>query len=1191
MPHVAYRTLDRILYERQQERRRREAAEQLRQLRRAFESSGLSEREFRTRLALERFRQVERRPLPARPALPEAEAARRLYEAAGAPAVPDAGERVRLAQQLGGVPPGQRQFVSSGAPLFLTREVPGMRRAREALARVTTPVGRALGALGGVGLGAFELALSPQPEPPAAARVHLAERAEAGGRIGEAVGAAASAIVPVEVWEVALEFVPGIGVVPGAASALRSALREAGFELTEAGARRFFGSEAGRNFVRRLASEAGFVRLGEEGLELAGAAAPPGGPPQTLAVPPGIEPIRSLERRYEGAVRLELDQAEDALEDIAREAARSGLRLSKSRTPDDEAIIAALDFPGTIDDAVQSLGLTPAQESVARRLRALLDEETAAMQREIPGFTPREHYFPHEFRTRKPPAPLSLRGRAVGAKPGFMRRRRLEGTLLEILDTRPDLDLVSWDPVEIVLRRKYRGVIYRKQRVLLDELKRVGLAKRASDIPAEQRHLWRTPENLVPFQPRPVPGRPDVFTEPWLVPVDVAKRLENHFGRSAFARALPLRALRDLVQSAKFIKTFGGLFQHIDYSLRTLALGTRYRDPAFGGVVVRALARGFVPGLHRRMLRWELRGTDQSARIRRALVQQGLSTEAGLGFIAREFQDFAGEFWLFRLPIVGRVLEALGSRTYRNAHREYLLGSGERIVRHLMDQGATLEEAAARVAQQMNETFSSLPQWQSVFNDPTVRDAMRLLLFSVQENESWLRIPVKQRGFFVALLANTIVLANLINLMATGRPLSRDAYLPWRPDEDSPTRITFNTRFLRPEIGVGPQGRKLYLDLLGQADTPMRLLLNPAFALQSRLGQLPSAAVQQLQSRTFFGGERLETPRERLEFVGKEFGLPIAVAALGQEAEAIGASGVAAQAAGVNISAEPRAVARNRVGREETGVPYDEMTRQQKLDFRKRHPELFAEVEDLPEGSPLRRANELDREREQRMSKLGEQLRAGEITRAEYREQRERIWSEYILRREELGLEPSEPKTLEERALAIRADWFRRAREESPAGVITQLGDVEEAARAEVERQLGKEGVRALDDALMASADPVEREFLRDRRAIRESGYWDAADVVIRALGRRRGWSFRTYSEFEEALRREAQRRGVRAEDTPIYREVQRLITTGRINFRRRRPDIDALLVIWGYAQTPRTEEAAAIAGERLGLALPVASR
>lgn len=615
---------------------------------------------------------------------------------------------------------------------------------------------------------------------------------------------------------------------------------------------------------------------------------------------------RTLIRRYEGEVALERDLYGQELIQARRQAGKAPQYFSATESPQSADIIQVIDYPGPIEEAIAKIGLPPEAAETARTLRQILDQETAKMKAMIPGFEGRQWYYPHEYVPVTEKVAVGRgggRGR-FGAKPGFTRQRKLEGTILDNLAERPDLTLKTWDAIETVERRVYRGIIYRQQTVMLQNLKRTGLALPASEVVEES---WRVPKIGPAFESKPVPGKPDVYTQPWAVPRDIAKALEDHFGTSAFNANVPLRVMREAIATAKFVKVLGGLFQNIDYSTRTLGYATKYRDIAMIGEVPKALARAYVPGLDARVRALELKDP-----IIRALYRHGLNREAGLGFVGPEYERIAGELTIYKIPILGKAAKAFGSGTFRNAHNSFVTGLGRRVTQNYMKGGLSLDEAAAKAALNINESFSSLPNWQSAFRNPTTRDFMRTFVFSMAEQESWIRMPFRQKTLLVSILFDVVAAANILNYAWHGEFLPASAYKPFEnipgvdydPTKEGPKMLGYNTGFLRAELPyAGPLGRKEYLDLLGQADTPIRILADPEFAAVTRLGQLPSAVMQAYKGEETFGEKKIEGLPGWGKFAAKQVA-PIPATSVFEESQRIGTVGALLQAAGLNVSAE-----------------------------------------------------------------------------------------------------------------------------------------------------------------------------------------------------------------------------------------------------------------------------------------------
>lgn len=107
---------------------------------------------------------------------------------------------------------------------------------------------------------------------------------------------------------------------------------------------------------------------------------------------------------------------------------------------------------------------------------------------------------------------------------------------------------------------------------------------------------------------------------------------------------------------------------------------------------------------------------------------------------------------------------------------------------------------------------------------------------------------------------------------------------------------------------------------------------------------------------------------------------------------------------------------------------------------------------------------------------------------------------------------------------------------------------------------------------------------------IEKSPYDDVPDRAVKYLAEQRGWEYDSYDEFLEALTTTATAKGGRVEDTVIYKDVQSTIATGRLRLREKDPRLDAYIVLIEGAK-PRTAAAAAIVFEEQGIRVPVAER
>lgn len=607
--------------------------------------------------------------------------------------------------------------------------------------------------------------------------------------------------------------------------------------------------------------------------------------------------------------------------------------------------------------------INPRAQPLVDRLRAALDDEMATMLEVDPNFRSQalEDYFPHLFKKVEADPRVNVGGRPRGSttRPGFTFSRRQEGSFSDVLARRPDLEPVVKNPVDMVWLRISEGVKYRAAIRMRDRLEGAGLAVPKSQAPDD----WVVPDaaifrgnnrislkNLEGTTPEEMAirmreraadleakaGALDVsdldlvggrtVREDLAVAPEHAKFFNDYFSKSWFSKNPIANAARTGVASAKMLKVFGGLFQHFDYTTRQMA-GVGMDIPGLNARGIkatgRAWARGFVPSLDAKMAKMDLADP-----VRRRLIQEGLQLEGGLDIVEREFRDLMTEpGFLARSGVTENIaakrvkgaVDFISSGAYLKAHREHIMSYAEQLTKNHMKAGDTLEIAAAKAIRQANENFSSLPRWQSIFHDATTRDAMRTALFSPNEAESWVRNffrpftgpnRLQAARFYAGIIGTTAMWANILHFIAEGEPLPLDRYNPVSDSGSMGMPIGYNTRFLRPNAPwKGPLGQDNYIDILGQADTPVRWALDPVFGTQSRLGQLPRLAVdtaplltgQQVRN---FSGEPITGVEEGALYAAEQVA-PLPAQAFMSERGKLGDVGSGVQAAGINISSQP----------------------------------------------------------------------------------------------------------------------------------------------------------------------------------------------------------------------------------------------------------------------------------------------
>jgi hypothetical protein len=571
------------------------------------------------------------------------------------------------------------------------------------------------------------------------------------------------------------------------------------------------------------------------------------------------------------------------------------------------------------------------QQPFVQSLYDRLDRTTARLLNADPEFASIAllDYFPHLFNPTKPRARRTL-GKPKGfvTKPGFKRERTLKGTLGEILTDRPDLDLVSWDPVDFVTRHEAAADNYIASLEAIRSGKAANMILPANQAPAD----WVRPD-FAPFRLRQT-------LQNHVMEPKFAQTMEQMFGKSAFDEHGILKAAKQARTVGFAVKVFGGLFQQVDFMWRSLGLGVseaaRGRLPQAGKAVAawpRAMARSISPSLDDAATRRALKDPKM-----RALLDAGHAGGYDPSFSETALRDVAAE--LGPIPGIRRVLQTVTSDWYGRFHGAILDETGLVMLEKNLRKGLPLEEAARRAVEENNVFFSSIPAWQSVWKSATVRDAMKFPFFATGELEGWFRLPVQAPAGFAGMMATTVAVAEMMNLAFTGRPLSLSQLTPFRRERDGvkPSKVLtgdipfvdFNTGFLRPELPwKGPKGRTLYLDLLGQADTPIRWALDPGFAAQTRLGQLPRMvldlmAISRGEPPAF--GERVEGMGDAGKWLVNQAS-PISVSGFaGTERGRIGLVGAGTQTAGFNVSAEPLFELLGRRFEEATGETFNRET-------------------------------------------------------------------------------------------------------------------------------------------------------------------------------------------------------------------------------------------------------------------------
>ena len=591
------------------------------------------------------------------------------------------------------------------------------------------------------------------------------------------------------------------------------------------------------------------------------------------------------------------------------------------------------------------------------------------------------HYFPHIWKQPGQVLGIGMGKGRLGAQPHFA-KLRWDASLDTMLDA--GYDLATWNPFELLALRRMAGIEYRESVVMLNRLRRNGLAVPASEMPAKG---WRVPQGVGPaFGGRPIvtpDGTTVIASAPWAVPNHVANFMEHFFAKVPHVDFL--RDIRKWGDRAKRIKLFASYFQHADFFLRAVGVafsptGIWKKAPLKLPSLAKTLLHvNFSPGarndLQKRLLSNAPIYKDFDITYR-MLIQQGWGVHGDLSLLERGINTLISDPNISK-GLSGRALQngrkiqqffetGLFDGVYRETQRWSLENFIIPWVRRT-NPGANARQVAAQSAEIANIMFSTQGVWQTALKNPMLAQMTRTLMFSAHENEALLRGAFRAlsrthpsagifREWYLGMFLGLGTIANVINVSATGKILPWSSYNPIKINDPYASfyskklgGIGYNDRFLSPQLPFikGRNGEPVYLDLVGQMDTIFRWAFNAPEALAGRYNVLPRAIRNQQLGTNFFGQE-LKTPINRLVQGVLDVGTPIsamsAVEILRQQTPAlqdaipetestIGPIGLGLQAiTGVNIRGSKTGSMLNRISEEifkseqfPEGVGYNEL--------------------------------------------------------------------------------------------------------------------------------------------------------------------------------------------------------------------------------------------------------------------------
>jgi len=474
----------------------------------------------------------------------------------------------------------------------------------------------------------------------------------------------------------------------------------------------------------------------------------------------------------------------------------------------------------------------------------------------------------------------------------------------------------TWNPLAMMAERRLAGMEYRESVVLMNRLHKEGLARTSDEVLGSTG--WRVPRIGPTFQGRPAPtpissvrgGGDQALTGAIFVPNRVANILERVY---APTMSDTMRKIRWFSNGFKGAKLAGSLFQHVDMTTRAvgsgltptgLARGAPLRYPSlFKDIVTTQASRKARANMERQLLSNERVHKDFDLTYR-MLVEEGLNLQADTSIIQREFLNFLGEEpkRIFPIQKLKDLNDWWQSGLFDGVYRSTQKWSLENFIIPQIRRtrpDATARQVAAEAAEAANIIFSTPGRWQTIINDPALRTFMENVFFSINENESLLRLGARAIGTsaggglareqVLGTLAAMAVIGNGINFAATGSPLPKEAYFPI--DLQNPYAMFgfgYQNKFLSPIFpGItGSAGQAIHVDIMGQMDTPFRIA-DPFAFIGARVNVPYRAIINQITGESF-GGQQLDTPLKRITQLALDLFGPIgATSGLGAVTEQV----------------------------------------------------------------------------------------------------------------------------------------------------------------------------------------------------------------------------------------------------------------------------------------------------------------
>ena len=377
---------------------------------------------------------------------------------------------------------------------------------------------------------------------------------------------------------------------------------------------------------------------------------------------------------------------------------------------------------------------------------------------------------------------VKARGKGLGWPPEFAKPRR-NATFDEMLNA--GYEPLSWNPYEQFRIGTLQSMRYRQQIILVNRLKKLGLAQSYGAADMTPIDGWRVPRVGPAFEGKARVRQNEAgetlgySINRWVVPNEVATRLENLYGRVPDPGEIMGVNVMKVIDAITFLpkraKLFLSFFQQTDFLTRSFAgtwtkmvddlqYGVKAGDPKAALASVKHLATwpksakdilkaNFNPD-YRDQLKLQLQSTDELIPGRPGIHMKGIM-DGGLAIrdvtmFPREMDEYAkaiaDEDGLSGLGKIKTLISEIDSASRRGLFDGVYPAAQMTDIKNNVAQmmfrkfpNASDEQINGQIARFINMKYSTIPASQSVFQNQVLRATLQRIFFSIGESEGLLR--------------------------------------------------------------------------------------------------------------------------------------------------------------------------------------------------------------------------------------------------------------------------------------------------------------------------------------------------------------------------------------------------------------------------------------------------------------------